>query len=109
MKPGARFQLLYSGKRQGWQIDDFHRVCDGHGPTMVLFKSSKGFRFGGYTALPWTNNGWWKEDRESFIFSVDERELVFKPDNYSKAVAHASTVGPNFGAHDLGFVSNTMN
>ena len=53
MKPGARFQLLYSGKRDGWNASDFHRVCDGRGPTLVLFKSSKGFRFGGFTVVPW--------------------------------------------------------
>ena len=80
MKPNAKFSLLYSGKRDGWMKADFHRVCDGKGPTVVLFKSSKGFAFGGFTTLPWAGgSGEWKEDRESFLFSVDSRELVFKP------------------------------
>ena len=116
MKAGARFELLYSGKRDGWQLSDFHRVCDGKAPTMVLFKSSKGSRFGGYTTVPWAGPlNWygvssnWKEDRESFIFSVDERQLVFKPNDYSKAVYHWSTYGPNFGAEDLGFCTTPMN
>ena len=104
MKAGARFELLYSGKRDGWNISDFHRVCKGQAPTMVLFKSSKGSRFGGYSALPWAgpNKYEWKEDRESFIFSVDERQLVFKPNDYTYSVLHDSTYGPNFGGADLG-------
>ncbi len=84
MKPGARFTLLYQGKRDGWMLADFHRTCNGRGPLVILFKSSKNFSFGGYTSLPWSAKGQerWVEDRKSFVFSLDQRELVFKPKNY---------------------------
>jgi hypothetical protein len=102
MKPNAKLTLIYSAKRDGWNRVDFHRLCDGKAPTVVLFKSSKEFDFGGFTTAPWTGgNGKWVEDRESFVFSVDSRELVFKPSDYSKSIAHESTLGPNFGGGDL--------
>ena len=112
MKPGSKFKLLYSGIRDGWEIEDFHRVCDNYRPTLVLFKSSKGFRFGGFTTVRWKDSGEsndWKKDKESFIFSVDERELVFKPDKPSKAVCRGVNWGPNFGGQDLGICSSPMN
>jgi hypothetical protein len=79
MKPNAKFSLIYSAKRDGWRIADFHRICDGKAPTMVLFKSTKNFCFGGLTSLPWNSSGGWKTDNQSFVFSVDSRELVFMP------------------------------
>ena len=107
MKPNAKFSLLYSGKRDGWNRSDFHRMCDGKAPTMVLFKSTKEFCFGGFTSIPWAGGNSWKEDRESFVFSVDSRELVFKPKDYSRSVRHHSIIGPNFG--DLGMFLDPMN
>ncbi len=103
MKPGARFTLIYKGKRDGWKQADFHRTCDGRGPLVILFKSSKNFSFGGYTSLPWSANGpgRYVEDRESFVFSLDQRELVFRPTNYKEALYHGTIWGPNFGGCDL--------
>ena len=110
MKPNAKLTLIYSGKRDGWKIDDFHRLCYGNAPTVVFFKSSKEFAFGGFTSVPWAGgDGEWVEDRESFVFSVDSRELVFKPTDYSKSVFHYSNYGPNFGGWDLGIFDDPMN
>ena len=109
MKPNAKFSLLYSGKRDGWKFADFHRMCDGRAPTMVLFKSTKDFCFGGFTSIPWAGGNTWREDRESFVFSVDSRELVFKPKDYSESVYHCSIWGPNFGGGDLAMYDEPMN
>ena len=43
------------------------------------------------------------------MFSVDSRELVFKPKNYSNSVYHWGNWGPNFGADDLGMAYEPMN
>jgi hypothetical protein len=109
MKSTARFSLLYSGKKHGWNISDFHHLCDGIGPTVVLFQSSNGFKFGGFASIPWASSGDWKDDRESFLFSVDSRELLFKPTNYSKSIFHFSNWGPNFGGNSIGFHDCQMN
>ena len=41
--------LLYRGSRDGWKHDDFHRKCDDHNNTLLLVKTKKGKRFGGFT------------------------------------------------------------
>lgn len=79
LKPSAKFALLYSGQRDGWKANDFHQRCDGRSPTLTLFKSSKNYRFGGYTTVPWGKGYEWKADYESFVFSVDGRQLCFRP------------------------------
>jgi hypothetical protein len=33
-----RTVIRYKGSRDGWMIDDFHRMSDGKGPTATLFK-----------------------------------------------------------------------
>jgi len=106
MKPNAKFELIYSGKCDGWAIADFHRKCDGQGPTVVLMKSSKDFKFGGFASIPWASTGGWKNDNESFIFSLDQRELLFKPNLNGPYHIHlASDWGPNFSSWELGFVN----
>ena len=81
LKPGAKFTLIYNAKRDGWKVEDFHKFCDGQGPTICLFRSSVGNRFGGFTEVPWSNKGYYKDDKASFIFSLDERELLYTPAN----------------------------
>jgi len=51
----AKFSLIYCAKRDGWKIEDFHKFCDGQGPTICLFESSVGNKFGGYAEVPWAN------------------------------------------------------
>jgi len=41
--------LLYRGSRDGWNDDDFHRLCDGKSPTISLYKVKNGPCIGGYT------------------------------------------------------------
>jgi hypothetical protein len=41
--------LLYRGSRNGWNADDFHRLCDGKSSTLSLFKVKNGPCIGGYT------------------------------------------------------------
>ena len=41
------------------------------------------------------------EDSKSFVFSLDQRELVFKPKDYKEALLHGSIWGPNFCGSDL--------
>ena len=102
MNEGARFELIYSAKRDGWDASDFHKKCDGQGPTVTLFKSAEGHRFGGFTSVAWNGSEEedWVEDPSSVIFSIDERELVLKPS--SATVIHHENWGPNFGGSDLG-------
>ncbi len=42
--------LRYRGSRDGWMASDFHRLSDGIGPTVTLFKiEENGQCVGGFT------------------------------------------------------------
>ena len=46
---------LYRGSEDGFTIKDFHRLCDGKGPTLSLFKvEATGHCIGGFTNAQWS-------------------------------------------------------
>ena len=51
---GDQFQwrCCYKATRDEWEPKDFHRLCDGVGPTVVLVRVNN-FIFGGYTDQDW--------------------------------------------------------
>lgn len=49
--------LIYRASRDGWNPNDFHRLCDGKGPTVSFVRSSKGSLCAGYAKIPWKNSG----------------------------------------------------
>lgn len=49
-------KLIYQGSKHGWKVSDFHKNCDGKGPTLTVLKSSAGQVFGGFTSVPWQTN-----------------------------------------------------
>ena len=49
--------LRYRGSRDGWKAEDFHRLCDGLGPTIALFKQKdNGQCIGGFTKAQWSSS-----------------------------------------------------
>jgi hypothetical protein len=48
-------KMLYRGSRDGFKAFDFHRMTDGKGPTLTLFKIEDGDCFGGYTEAKWSS------------------------------------------------------
>lgn len=49
--------LLYRGSRDGWYNADFHRRCDGLGPSVTLFKKEHDNQcIGGFTRAKWQRN-----------------------------------------------------
>jgi hypothetical protein len=50
-------ELRYRASRDGWMAADFHRMSDGRGPTVSLFKiKENGQCIGGYTTAKWTSS-----------------------------------------------------
>ena len=66
-----KVKLLYKATLEENTRDDFHRKCDNKGATVTLIETTKGRRFGGYTSLSWSSNEGWKDDKEAFLFSLD--------------------------------------
>ena len=66
-----KVKLLYKATPEENTNDDFHRKCDNKGATVTLIETTKGRRFGGYTSLNWSSDEGWKDDKEAFLFSLD--------------------------------------
>ena len=49
--------LLFRGSRDGWHAkNDFHRLCDGKGPTLAVVKVKETGRIcGGYTSVSFSS------------------------------------------------------
>ncbi len=47
------YKLLYRATRDGNSASSFHQKCDNICGTLVVIKTTKGFRFGGYTEQEW--------------------------------------------------------
>ncbi len=48
--------LRYRASRDGWMYVDFHRMSDGRGPTVTLFKIKDNQQcVGGFTSASWSS------------------------------------------------------
>ena len=103
-------KLLYRGTRDGMTSKIFHEKCDNKGKTICLFLNGKGNIFGGYSSIPWTNNGGDKIANDCFLFTLTNIyniEPTKFPYEKGRSVYHYSSNGPNFGGGtDLGFKSD---
>jgi hypothetical protein len=74
-KNPSKIKLLLDSKIDGDLTDTFYKKCSGKYPTIVLVKTTKGRRFGGYSSISWKDmNGGSCEDKNNFIFSLDKQK-----------------------------------
>ena len=99
-------ELLFRTNVDGDSSSTFHSKCDGKGTTITFVKTTGGKRIGGFSSIPWSNNGNYKTDSEAFIFSLDACQKFTQYKNFGNAVYHNSSYGPTFGSgHDL-YIAN---
>ena len=67
--------LLYKATIDGDKASSFHNKCDWASKTLVLIKSGKGKRFGGYTTCSWRDDSIEKKDENAFVFSLDKMKI----------------------------------
>ena len=99
-KKNVKTKLLYRKTKDGNSYDDFHRLCDNQGPTLVLIKTTKGDIIGGYTPLDWDNHSGWKYDNNTFIFSLKDNRIFRKAKKKSESIYCNKNAGawfPYFG------------
>ena len=93
------FDLKYRATRDGEKCSDFHNKCDNIPRTLVVIKTIKGLKIGGYTEQSWLNEnekkGELKEDNQAFIFSLDNYK-IYNVNNGEKAIWCHSKYGPCF-------------
>ena len=117
-------QLLYSGKRDGMTAADFHRLCDGKGPTLTVIRtrpsdgSTDGRIIGGWAGESWSSSNK-AYAASTWLFSLGVADAAGAPTCVSKycalstaadqVISSHSKHGPAFGPNGYGLrVSNFM-
>ena len=106
-------ELLYRGTKDGMKAGNFHNKCDDKGRTICLCLNDKNNIFGGYSSIPWANNGGNKTSNDCFLFTLtniyNTEPTKFKYIK-SRSVYHDANYGPVFGGgSDLYFGNNSGN
>ena len=108
-------KLLYKASRDGDSYQDFYRLCEDKGPTIIIALTTKGYKFGGFTSLSWKNphNGENKnkyyEDKNAFIFSLNKKRKYYSKIGCNNQVCMWSDRGPSFGGgNDLTLHNNCL-
>ena len=96
--------------KDGDSFKIFHKLCDNIKPNLILIKSKKGKKFGGFTFENWEscNEGIWKKDNKCFLFSLDKKKRFFQKDiNNNDNIYCLNIFGPCF-SYDLAFKCKDM-
>lgn len=111
LPPGFGYQasLLFQKELgDGQNADDFHNACDGYANTVVMFKTTDGIKFGGFSAIPWDGaaQGYYSSDPaglDNFLFSFTKGYKRGVLDGItSNFIYNRDNNGPTFGVgHDL--------
>ncbi|RGB38446.1 hypothetical protein C1646_534417 [Rhizophagus diaphanus] len=68
------FNLLYRASRDGYTATAFHEKCDNKGATIIIAKIKDSEQIiGGYNPLYWDSNKSWMSTKDSFIFSLTNK------------------------------------
>ena len=79
----CNLKLLYQMTRDGSSYSTFHDKVDNKGPTITLFESEDGYKFGGYTSQSFQTDNKWIKDSDSFLFNFTNlNKFSIKNKNY---------------------------
>ena len=92
-----KVKLIYKATPEENTRDDFHRKCDNKGATLTIIETTKGRRFGGYTSVCWDSSSGSKDDKEAFLFSLDNDKKYDVIQSKNVKVYSGSGYGPWFG------------
>ena len=95
-KKNIRTQLLYKMSRDGNKFATFHKLCDNKGKTLILIKSSEGFVIGGFTPLDWNTISLWKNNNDTFLFSLTNKKIYKKTGDNRASIYCYEDFGPWF-------------
>ena len=115
IRPKAKinYSLLYKASVDGDSSLKFHELCDNKGATLTLVSTIEGWKFGGYTEIPWelksSSSGWINsKEHKSFLFSLNLRKLYPSKDEYSH-IFSTQLRGPSFGGgFDFSIVNHSL-
>ena len=91
-RKSLKANLLFNSKYDGDLMSTFFKKVENKSPTIIMIKSSNGYRFGGYSSIVWKCDGAWYKNDESFIFSFNAKR---------KYNAINTTISHIFGCKDF--------
>jgi len=109
-----KWNLIYKGTRDGFNIDDFHRCSDSQGPTITIIQSLDNYLFGSFTSISWNFHQGAKsgvEDRTAFLFTltnphgISPKKYPIKPSGEHAVIPNA--MAPTFGQYDICLYPNS--
>ena len=93
----VRWEKIFTSSSDGDSAESFHSKCDGIENTVVLVKTKKYKRFGGFTKNKWNhNNGGFSNDSKAFLFSLNTMDIFNRNDNGCEMQGNKA-FGPWFG------------
>ena len=97
---------LYQANVDGGDPSIFHYKCDNIPNTLTIIKTKGKRRFGGFASTIWESKLLYKEDINSFLFSLDNKKIYSYKKN-GLALFCNKINGPSFGnsKNKLGTVS----
>ena len=75
------FKLLFKSSIDGDKLSNLHNKCDNIQSVLLLIKTIKGVRFGGYTEIGFNNEGKEVNDNKAFVFSLDKKNIYNNKNN----------------------------
>ena len=81
-----KLKLIFKCSRDGWTSNDFHKYCDGKGPTISIIETKNNTLFGGFLFIKWKNEGGDTNDNKSFLFSFNNKKIY--PNNGKNCAVH---------------------
>jgi len=75
------FKLLFKGPKDGQMISDIHKKIDNIRSVLILIKTTKGIRFGGYSENGFNNSESELKDNKAFVFSLDKKSIYNNEDS----------------------------
>eukprot|EP01084_Bolivina_argentea_P173670 300834_1 len=96
----CKFRLAFRARTDGFTGANFHRDCDGVGPTITIVHSKTNHVFGGYTEQQWKASGYVRDDN-AWLYSLrnskgnkPKKFDIFK--NQTHAIYNHSGYGPTY-------------
>ena len=101
-----KYRLLFRASRDGDKANTFHSLCDKYSNLIILIKTKKGARFGGYTSSKFRSSAHLKFDNNAFLFSLDNKKVFnIIPGEY--AIYCYDNTGPCFSKTSL-YIPNSF-
>lgn len=90
-----KLKLIFKSSRDGNTSEDFHKFCDGKGPTISVIKTKENNVFGGFLNIQWKSEGEGHKDNKAFLFSF-KKNKIYKNNGKGNAGFFLKECGPNF-------------